>query len=166
MIYYETLLFLFILLAVIPVIVGSIVRSKPIRYFCWLLSLPFLLMTLSTIQKHSADIKKQTSKFCGTFILDTSKSKYDNIDLGKHKNLLLKVTQDKSFFFVGDTIPFIKQYGSWKFTDNEDGGYLECFIEAKQISAFISIDNQVWTFKSDCLRNSVGTDIIYFKRKE
>lgn len=118
------------------------------------------------VRKHSADIKTETSKFCGTFIIDISKSKYNKVDLTKRKNLFLKVTTDKKFYFIGDTISFIKQTGTWKFTYNEDGGYLECFFDSKGINAYRSYDNQVWAFKSDCLKNSLASDIIYFNRQE
>jgi hypothetical protein len=142
------------------------VKNKPIRYFFGFISIPFLILTISTIRKHSADIKKETSKFCGTFKIDIGKSKYDKVDLTKRQNLILKVTTNNKFCFIGDTISFIKQTGTWKYTDNEDGGYLECFFDLKRINAYRSYDNRVWTFQSDCLKNSLTSDIVYFNRIE
>ena len=124
-----------------------------------------MVLTISTIRKHSADIKTETSKFYGTFKIDISKSRYDKIDLTKRKNLSLIVTPDNKFHFVGDTISFVKQAGTWRFTDNEDAGYLECFFDSKRISAYRSYDSEVWVFESDCLKNSQKSDIIYFNRQ-
>jgi hypothetical protein len=146
--------------------VGLLVKNKLFRYCLRFVALGFLLLTISTIRKHSADIKSETGKFCGTFKIDNAKSAYEGIDLAKHTNLLLKVSVDSKFYFVGDTIPFKAQGGTWKFTDNEDGGYLECFFGAKKIHAYRSFDNQVWTFESDCLANSVDSDVIRFSRQK
>lgn len=166
MIYYETLIFFFCLLTIIPIVIGLLVKNKPVRYFFLLISILFLILTISTIRTHSANIKKETDKFCGSFKIDIRKSKFDKVDLTKQQNLMLKVTPDNKFYFIGDTILFIKQAGTWKYTDNEDGGYLECFFNSKRINAYRSYNNQVWIFQSDCLRNSLVSDIIYFNRLE
>jgi hypothetical protein len=149
-------------LAFLPFVIGIFVKNLPIRLTLFFVSAGFLALTISIIRKHSRGIQRETNKFCGTFIIDTARSKYHLLDLSKHKNLFLKVTADKKFYFTGDTISFVKQSGTWKFTDNEDGGYLQCFFGSKKIKAYRSLDNQIWTFESDCLKNSITSDIIYF----
>ncbi len=166
MIYYETVLAVPILLAIILVVAGLLVKEKTIRWLLWLLSLPVTFLIVSIIQKHSNDVGIATSKFCGDFIIDIDRSKYDNIDLARHKNLVLKVTKKNAFYFSGDTIPFVKQLGTWEFTNNEDGGYVELFFDSKKIKAYRSFDNNLWRFESDCLRNADSSDIIYFKREK
>ena len=125
MIYYGTILLFFIALTVVPIVVGFLFKNKSIRYFCWLISIPFLSMTISTIRKHSTDIDKQTSVFLGNYIIDTNKSVYKNGDLTNYQTLTLKVNSNNTFIF-SDTSFFLSKKGTWKFYDTEDGGFIRC----------------------------------------
>lgn len=163
MIYYETILFFFIALTIAPIIVGLLFKNKYIRYFCWLMSIPFLSMTISTIRKHSSDINKQTSTFLGIYQIDTIKSVYKNGFLTNYHGLTLKVNSNNSFVF-SDTSIFLSKKGTWKFYDTEDGGFVRCRFPNSSYETEVFAGNNFWGFQQDCFRNGCCGDVIYFKK--
>jgi hypothetical protein len=164
MIYYETLLFFFILLTIAPIIVGFIVKNKPIRYFCWLISLPLLFLTISTINKHSSDVNKQTSIFLGSYKIDTSKSVYKFGTLAMYQRLTMTVNSNNTFEF-SDTSMFPSKKGSWKFYSTEDGGFVRCSFPDRTYETLVFAGNDYWGFQHDCFRNGNNDDVIYFKKQ-
>jgi hypothetical protein len=163
MIYYGTILFLFIALTIIPIIVGFLFKNKYIRYFCWLMSIPFLAITISTIQKHSSDIDKQTSTFLGSYQIDTIKSIYKNGGLTNYQGLTLKVNSNNSFVF-SDTSLFLSKNGTWKFYDTEDGGFVRCRFPNSTYETEVIAGNNLWGFQRTCFKNGSDGDVIYFKK--
>lgn len=163
MIYYGTFLLFFIALTIVPIIVGFFFRNKYIRYFCWLMSIPFLSMTISTIYKHTSDIDKQTSIFLGRYYIDTSKSVYKNGNLRNYLKLTLEVKSDNSFVF-NDTSFFLSKKGTWKFYDTEDGGFVRCSFPNSGYETEVLVGNDFWGFQQSCFRDGSNGDVIYFQK--
>jgi len=147
----------------VPVIAGLFFKNKYVRYFCWLMSLPFLAITISTIRKHSSDIDKQTSEFLGNYRIDTSKSVYKNGDLTNYQELTLKINSDNSFVF-SDTSIFFSKKGIWKFYSTEDGGFVRCRFPNSNYETEVLAANDLWGFQQNCFRNGSNGDVIYFKK--
>ena len=164
MIYYETLVLLFFGVAIVPFVVGFLFKSKSIRYFCWSMGVLLLFLPISTIITHRSDVEKTTSQFLGIFKVDKEQSIYLGEKLKSSQDITLAVTSDETFMLIGDTSPFIADSGTWEFHDNEDGGYVELYMNKKPVRAYRSLDNNVWRFESDCLTNGISGDIIYFIR--
>jgi hypothetical protein len=164
MIYYETLVLFFVLLGIIAIIIGFVVKNRPIRYFFWLLSIPVLFLTISTINKYSYAANKQTSLFLGTYKIDTSKSVYRYYTLVNHQNLTMIVKPNKTFEF-SDTSMFPSKNGSWKFYPTEDGGFVKCGFSDRKYESLVFANGEFWGFQHDCFRNGKNDDIIYFKKQ-
>ena len=163
MIYYGTILLFFIALTIVPIIAGFFFKNKYVRYFCWLMSIPFLAMTISTISKHSSDIDKQTSPFLGNYQIDTSKSIYKNRDLKNYHRLTLKINPNNTFVF-SDTSIFLSKNGTWEFYDTEDGGFVRCRFPNITYETEVFAGNELWGFQQSCFRNGSNGDVIYFKK--
>lgn len=162
MIYYETLLFILVAVALLSFIAGF--ASRMFRYVFWFLSFVFMGLSVSTIVKHSRDMKQETKKFLGVYKIDADSSVYQAANVKLYRDLVLYVESDHSFYFNMDTSPFLSREGRWKLTDNEDGGYLHCYFRNKEINAYTSRDHATWTFRGDCLKEAAGGDVIYFRR--
>lgn len=128
MIYYGTILLFFIALTIVPIVVGFLFKNKYIRYFCWLISIPFLSLTNSTIRKHSTDINNQTSDFLGNYIIDTSKSVYKNGNLTNHQKLTLKVNSNNTFLFSDTSFSFQKKARGSFMTLKTEALYVVVFL--------------------------------------
>lgn len=163
MINYETLLIFLIILTIIPLVAGFYFKNKTARYFSWLMSIPFLSITISTINKHSEDINKQTQKFIGLYRIDTIKSMYKAEDLSKYQNLEMVVNPDQSFV-INDTSIFLFQKGSWEFHDTEDGGYVSSIFPSILDNASVYVGNNLWGFSYRCLKKGDVNDVIYFRK--
>jgi hypothetical protein len=163
MIYYGTILLFFIALTILPIILGFFFKNKYVRYFCWLMSIPFLSMSISTIRKHSTDIDKQTSIFLGSYQIDTKKSIYKNGDLTNYQGLTLKINSNNSFVF-NDTSIFLSKNGTWEFYDTEDGGFVRCRFPNSTYKTEVFVGNDLWGFQQSCFRNGSNGDIIYFRK--
>ena len=164
MIYYETLVLFFILLGIIAIIIGFVVKNRLIRFFFWLLSIPVLFLTISTINKHSYAINKQTSVLLGTYKIDTSKSVYRYNTLTNHQNLTMIVKPDKTFEF-SDTSMFPSKKGTWKYYPTEDGGFVRCSFSDWKYESLVFTNGGFWGFQHGCFRNGKNDDIIYFKKQ-
>jgi hypothetical protein len=154
----------FILLTIAPIIVGFIVKNKAIRYFCWLISLPLFFLTISTINKHSSEVSKQTSMFLGSYKIDTSKSVYKFDTLAKYQSLTMIVNSNNTFEF-SDTSMFPSKKGSWKFYSTEDGGFVRCSFPGRTYESLVFVGDDYWGFQHDCFRNGNNYDVIYFKKQ-
>jgi hypothetical protein len=163
MIYYETLLFFLIVLSIIPLIVGFLFKNRAARYFWWLISLPFLSITVLTIHKHSSDIDKQTKEFLGEYHLDTNISIYKHGDLTTYRGLTLNINSDKSFVF-GDTSVFLSVKGTWKFYSTEDGGFVRCRFPNSTYETEVIAGGGLWGFRQRFFKNGSDGDVIYFRK--
>jgi hypothetical protein len=163
MIYYGTFLIFYIVLTIVPIAIGFIFKSKPLRYFSWLIGSVFFCMTISLISTHSASVERQTKDFLGVYKIDLQKSTYKNGDLTKYQDLIMTVNEDNTFYF-NDTSIFLSQNGEWIFKSTEDGGFVNCkfFGEDYEILAFV--ENNSWGFQQVCFRNGSNGDVIYFKK--
>ena len=155
----------FILLTIILIIVGFIARIKFIRHFCWLISLPFLFLAISTINKHSSDVEKQTSMFLGSYKIDTSRSVYRFSALTKYQDLTMTVYLNNTFVF-SDTSMFLSKSGHWKFYSTEDGGFVRCTFSGRSYESLVFAGNDYWAFQHGCFRNGANDDVIYFKKRK
>ena len=153
----------FIILTVIPIIIGLFIRNKPIRYFFWLISIGPLSLTISTINKHSSDVDRQTSVFLGNYVIDTSKSVYKMGTLKKYQKLTLTVNSNNTFQF-DDTSMFPSKNGKWKFYSTEDGGFVRCRFSNEKYETEVFAGDGLWGFQQSSFENSSTGDIIYFRK--
>ena len=164
MVYYHTLLTVFIGLAVVTFLVGLIIKQRLPRFIFWFFTTAFVVLTVSTVRKNSSTIGSETAKFIGEYVIDTASSEYASKPVAHFRDLKLLVSSNETFHFIGNEIPFLKSNGRWKYTNNEDGGLLECFFENKKLTAGQSVDNDYWVFQCDALWEGQPSDIFYFTK--
>jgi hypothetical protein len=164
MIYYETLVLFFALLGIAAIVIGFVIKARYIRYFIWLLSVPLFILAISTINKHSYAVNKQTSVFLGTYKIDISKSVYEYNTLANHQNLTMIVKPNKTFEF-SDTSMFPSKKGTWKYYPTEDGGFVKCSFSDRKYESLVFTNGNFWGFQHDCFQNGKNDDILYFKKE-
>ena len=127
--------------------------------------LPFLGITVSTIRKHSSDVKKQTREYLGLYQIDTAKSIYNSGDFSRYRNLAMTVYSNNTFVF-SDSSMFPSLKGTWKFYATEDGGFVRCTFPTLTYETLVFAGNGFWGFQEGCFKNGSNNDVIYFKKKD
>lgn len=126
--------------------------------------IPFLFLTISTINKHSSDNKKYTNQFLGKYKIDFQKSVYKNGDLTNYKNLTLTVNPNNTFVFNDSSI-FPSKKGRWRFYSTEDIGFIRCSFPEMSHEIEVFAGDSLWGFQNGCFRSGTSGDIIYFRKE-
>ena len=138
-------------------------KLKWLRYIFWTIGCLLLIGILINPFVKNRMERDGEKQIVGVYRININSSRFDNLNLKNYSDLILTAKHNNTFI-INKAAPFFKSLtGKWNLKDDGDISFIECSFDYND-KVFQIQNNELWTFNSYDLNESITSDRIVFKR--